>query len=739
MTTTSPSSYPAPPKFLLGLAVIIWGLLTDHLLTGLVTALLVEGRHWLNWRWQFKLRGYSRAWILSLIVLAGVVAYHSLNLSGPTAALAFIEWLPLIFLPLILAQQYGEEEAVPTTVFSLVARRRLQRERRLGKIIPESYIQLGYPYFAFILLATGFTASGQRDQLTFFLILIALVAFAYYFGQQRDQRRLWPTVVAMILVATSSYFMSQGLVQLYYWLKHGHFLSSQGKDLPIQQRTAIGQLGELKQTRRIQWRLNVPKQTRPPKLLMTAGYNAYRAGKWQAWDPDFPDQDRTYVDLLTLAGEENEGEFAFDTQGFELNNDDSPSPPPIRIRGAIATNEKTLPAPSSPGLFAQAHEIDSIEQNRLGTLLAINAGSVVDYHVWESRHPEWREAPPMEQIRPNEEPEIIALSLPNKNEFYNERQAIEEVAEGLKLASLPEEKRIQTLKDYFQENFRYSTHLRISGADGRSALADFLTETREGHCEYFATATTLLLRASGIPAHYVVGYAVHENSKEPNEYVLRGTHAHAWCRAYLGGKSEVIVDERQVEKNGELTTLSFTRVVWSGGQWTDIDLTPPNWFQIDSPPPNWKERLADQLQRGREDFQVWRSNEANRGWVNLLLAVVASAVLIFIGWRLMTTRLKKDSPSPHSRAENFGSRTLLNEKIPTLEHHLGKRRPGMSLDRWLAENLPDFPESNLATILSYQAEQRFADRKLTHSEYVEFERLIESLVESCSQRKERSF
>jgi transglutaminase-like putative cysteine protease len=43
-------------------------------------------------------------------------------------------------------------------------------------------------------------------------------------------------------------------------------------------------------------------------------------------------------------------------------------------------------------------------------------------------------------------------------------------------------------------------------------LARFLLRTRSGHCEYFATATVLLLRQLGIPARYAVGYAVHEAS-----------------------------------------------------------------------------------------------------------------------------------------------------------------------------------------------------------------------------------
>ena len=42
------------------------------------------------------------------------------------------------------------------------------------------------------------------------------------------------------------------------------------------------------------------------------------------------------------------------------------------------------------------------------------------------------------------------------------------------------------------------------GADG---VDHFLFESREGYCDYYASAAVVLLRAAGVPARYVVGYA----------------------------------------------------------------------------------------------------------------------------------------------------------------------------------------------------------------------------------------
>jgi hypothetical protein len=83
-------------------------------------------------------------------------------------------------------------------------------------------------------------------------------------------------------------------------------------------------------------------------------------------------------------------------------------------------------------------------------------------------------------------------------------------------------------------------------------LSRFLLQTRAGHCEYFATATVLLLREAGIPARYAVGYSVQEPGM--GGYVVRLRDAHAWCIVWN--------DEKKI--------------------WEDFDTTPGTWFAVES-------------------------------------------------------------------------------------------------------------------------------------------------------------
>lgn len=61
----------------------------------------------------------------------------------------------------------------------------------------------------------------------------------------------------------------------------------------------------------------------------------------------------------------------------------------------------------------------------------------------------------------------------------------------------------------------------------------FLLESRQGYCNYFATAFVLLARAQGIPARYVQGFCVPMRGKK--EAVVYSYMAHAWPEAYLDG------------------------------------------------------------------------------------------------------------------------------------------------------------------------------------------------------------
>jgi transglutaminase-like putative cysteine protease len=80
-------------------------------------------------------------------------------------------------------------------------------------------------------------------------------------------------------------------------------------------------------------------------------------------------------------------------------------------------------------------------------------------------------------------------------------------------------------------DFRYSDE--FVGRGGADPIQDFLFRNRAGHCEYFASAMVLLLRAEGIPARLVTGFLGAEASYWERGLIVRQGNAHAWVEGYV--------------------------------------------------------------------------------------------------------------------------------------------------------------------------------------------------------------
>jgi protein-glutamine gamma-glutamyltransferase len=97
--------------------------------------------------------------------------------------------------------------------------------------------------------------------------------------------------------------------------------------------------------------------------------------------------------------------------------------------------------------------------------------------------------------------------------------------------------------DAFERHLAHEFHYARSfpAFGGPDPVLDFLFVNRSGHCEYFATAMTLLARSAGIPARFVAGYRVGERTPF-GYYVVRERNAHAWVEAWMPGAGWVTRD-----------------------------------------------------------------------------------------------------------------------------------------------------------------------------------------------------
>jgi transglutaminase-like putative cysteine protease len=109
---------------------------------------------------------------------------------------------------------------------------------------------------------------------------------------------------------------------------------------------------------------------------------------------------------------------------------------------------------------------------------------------------------------------------------------IEELAKKVTSAAKDRYAKAVALEKYLSATYGYSLVLRGSPNSG-DPLAMFLFDVLSGHCEYFASAMTIMLRQLGIPARLVNGFRRGEYNRLGNSWTVRQYHAHSWVEAYF--------------------------------------------------------------------------------------------------------------------------------------------------------------------------------------------------------------
>ncbi len=659
-----------PPLFLLA-ALSLWGSQAGLLPVGILLGAILESPRMVKARWSFAQQDLNRIWDLcTVLFLAGlVVALASDDGRGAMAGLfgspggrpaalnqaaatmlRFVTWLPLVFLPIITAQVFSHEARLEFITFSWWLRKQDAKNPRSA---PGGSVNIMYPYAAAVLLAAS--ATNQHHH-RFYVGLCLLLAWGLW--AQRPARHLaanW--VLSMALAAALGFGAQAGLRRLQTWteslnlswLQRSSALGFDQKEI----RTALGQIGQLKLSGRIRLRLETDGQP-PPELLRETSYNMFRSPTWlntnRTATPITPENDNSVWRLLPAKDSR---------RAFHLSH---------YLKGGTAL----LPLPS--GVSTIEHlPVDAMEQTPMGVVRVSGGPSLASYVV---RHDlgVTIDGPPGEEDRDIPPAEESALAL---------------IAEELKLRSLPPRQAVETVRRFFSEHFSYSTYLTSQrrAATNETALANFLLRTRSGHCEFFATATTLLLRQAGIPARYAAGYSVREG--RGTKFVVRERHAHSWCLAHIDGV------------------------------WQDVDNTPAAWNAIEEKHASWWEWVSDAGSRLWFEFQKvrWGYTPLRKYlvWVPLPLLLWLAARLYWSkGWK----RFDPSGPGSRGKAAWPG----LDSEFFAIERMLLsrglERDSGETISRWLKRAGPHLGglAAELPELLQLHHRYRFDPAGLTNSE-----------------------
>ena len=86
---------------------------------------------------------------------------------------------------------------------------------------------------------------------------------------------------------------------------------------------------------------------------------------------------------------------------------------------------------------------------------------------------------------------------------------------------------------FLRSDIEYINPLPEAPPTGEDPLEWFLFASKQGFCNYYASAEVLMLRTLGIPARMAVGFAEGTFDNETNVYIVRNMNAHAWPEVYF--------------------------------------------------------------------------------------------------------------------------------------------------------------------------------------------------------------
>jgi transglutaminase-like putative cysteine protease len=551
------------PPLTLGAALLVWGWQCELLAFAVPMALVLEAARLSPWRWRFQDRDLHRIADLSGIALLLVVAYQ-FDAQAMRGIYGVLQWLPFVLFLLTAAQVYSTREAIPYTAVFLSVRRAAAR----GRITEPRALDMRGPCLIASLVAA--TAGPVRSPVGFALTCV-IAAWALW--PQRSRRfRAVTWLVCVSLGVGIGYAGQAGVVALRRVMEpmmmswfHEYLLAR--KD-PYRAYTSMGQIGRLKLSDRIVLRVRTDRRPGLPPLLRTATYTTFARNMWVAHARDF---DTVSSDI--------EGST------WALAQEPPASARTLTISTYLRFGRGLLAAPL--GTFAlEALPVEQVFRNALGTLKVLQAPGHVEYRARYA-----------DGVSPDAPPGRADTSVPPAEEALMARLVAQLGVAGADAGTV-----MAAIRRFFEQGFGYSVTLERP-TQLSEPLHEFLLETRTGHCEFFASATVLMLRAAGIPARYASGYSVQEWSELDAAYVVRRRHAHAWA------------------------------LVWVDGAWRDFDTTPAAWAAIEQAEAPWWEGAYDLSSWLRYHFARWRWAPAEEAWSTWALWLVVPLGLI-LTWRL---------------------------------------------------------------------------------------------------------
>ena len=569
-------------------------------------SLLSEARYFTKTRWALSKNDFYQIADFTSIAVTLIVFFLFLNRQDYHLITTLLTWIPILIFPLAVSLSYSTTSRMTLDVLFYGLRKQQEPVKQSWDM---NYILLGA-----CLLAAGL----NRDNLYYFPITALVLALTLF--QLRSPRwNMFFLLLSMCLVLVSATALHNGIRSTHLGIKaKAEQLIAQWIARytdPLKTRTAIGRLGQLKLSDAIAFRIE-PLSTEPdfPPLLQEAAYNSPTAAEWEVFDPRFRAKEKT--------------------DDYNWDFLDPPSPEYLSAKIYLEFDRARALIPAPPELTEiRGLPAKFLKQSLYGTIQATGLIPAPHYLV------SYRETGHL-----GDRPSSVDLLVPTEQQKFLDNIVPEELS--------PVEA-IAFVQNYFTD-FRYSLYQPDQKIQ-QNPLIHFMRDRKAGHCEYFASATAIMLRHLGIPSRYVIGYSIQEWSEDLSMYIVRERHAHAWAIAFLNN------------------------------EWVVVDTTPSEWASMEENESSWLQPLWDLMSNNRFRLARWWNDQELEDYEFELyvFGLILATILI---WRIATSEQITLADNHPNKARSW---ILAGRESPffRIEQQLAimgfHRSPGELMGRWL--------------------------------------------------------
>ncbi|MEW6688324.1 MAG: transglutaminase-like domain-containing protein [Pseudomonadota bacterium] len=645
-------SLSAPP-LMIGASLAFWGWQSGNVVVGIALGMALEALRWLRLRLDLGTKEHSTIADLCTIGFVLLAVIVAANRGVARGILESFTWLPVVLSPILAAQLVSGEGRIPLSALF----RYMRKLKREDPSIEDPMVDVSAVYVALAVIAAG--VANQRGPGYYVGVVLAAAYMLYTVRPTRANLALGAAMLAAAaaLGHAGHVGLAQAQLALVDWVMELNLIRTADPD-PYRVRTEIGTLGRLKKYDAIVLRIYAEeKDAERVRLLHRGSYSSYSGRTWVARG-------------TVMAPVESEA----DNVTWVLADGTPQWSVRIATRFELGRTLLALPAGTTR---IESFPANAMSRNAFG---AVHATLGVDWGQYVARG-----GAGMPLYAP---PSTDDLAVPAE-----ERAVFERVAAELRLREVAPAEALRRVERYFG-GFAYSTFRERPVPRGESALGDFMTRTRAGHCEYFASAATLLLRAAGIPARYATGFAVMEYSAIERAYIVRTRHAHAWTRAFADGR------------------------------WRDLDTTPAAWFEEEAAEAPFWEAIADLFRYGAFAWSQRGEFKAGDAWY-AVLALLA----LYLAWSVLRGRkvVKEAQAAAAARRRYPGE----DSEFYAVEKSLPRREETETQGAWLfrvSKDLSQEKRENLWAALSLHQRYRFDPQGLAPPERARLAELCRALA-----------